>query len=135
MKIVVIDGQGGKIGSLLIEKIKAVRPDAEICAIGSNSHATAAMLKAGGDYGATGENPVVVNCRDADLITGPIGIIAANSLFGEITPLMALAVSESPARKLLLPVNKCNITVAGTEKGQLSDHLKFVAETVKQLEA
>ena len=134
MKIVVIDGQGGKIGSQLIERIKPARPDAEILAIGSNSIATAAMLKAGADHGATGENPVVVNCRDADLIVGPIGIVAANSLFGEITPRMAQAVSESPAEKLLLPVNKCGITVVGTEKGQLSDHLKAVLEAIKRLE-
>ncbi len=134
MKIVVIDGQGGRIGSQLIEKIKPARPDAEIYAIGSNCIATAAMLKAGADHGATGENPVVVNCRDADLIVGPIGIVAANSLLGEITPRMARAVSESPAEKLLLPVNKCGITVVGTEKGQLSDHLRAVIEAIKLLE-
>lgn len=131
MKIVIIDGQGGKIGSQLIERIKAALPDAEIYAIGSNGIATAAMLRAGADHGATGENPVVVNCRDADLIVGPIGIIAANALLGEITPRMARAVGESMAEKLLLPVNRCNITVAGTEKGQFADHLKSAVDIIK----
>lgn len=131
MKIVVIDGQGGKIGSLLIERIKLAAPDAEVCAIGSNSIATSAMLKAGADHGATGENPVVVNCRDADLIAGPIGIIAANALLGEITPRMARAVGESKAEKLLLPVSRCRITIAGAEKGQLADHLESVVDAVK----
>jgi len=133
MKIVVIDGQGGKIGSLLIEKLKTAVPDAEICAIGSNSIATAAMLRAGANYGATGENPVVVNCRNADIIAGPIGIIVSCSLYGEITPRMARAVGESPAQKLLLPVSKCNITVAGTEKAQLADHLNFIAEAAARI--
>jgi hypothetical protein len=85
----------------------------EVCAIGSNSIATSAMLKAGADHGATGENPVVVNCRDADLIIGPIGIVIADALLGEITPAMAVAVGQSKAQKILLPINRCNTTVAG----------------------
>lgn len=97
-KIVIIDGQGGKIGRLLIEqwKASAFPQPYEIYAIGTNSTATAAMLKAGADYGATGENPVVVACRDADVVVGPLGIIAADSLLGEVTPAMAVAGGTVP---------------------------------------
>ena len=114
MKIMIIDGQGGRMGSLLTEKTKnAALPGAQIYAIGPNSIATAAMLKAGADYGATGENPVLVNSRDADYIIGPLGIMAADSLLGEVTPAMAVAVGQSSAMKILLPVNKCNHHVVG----------------------
>ena len=114
MKIMIIDGQGGRMGSLLTEKTKNVAiPGAQIYAIGTNSIATAAMLKAGADYGATGENPVLVNSRDADYIIGPLGIMAADSLLGEVTPAMAVAVGQSSAMKILLPVNKCNHHVVG----------------------
>ena len=110
----IIDGQGGRMGGLLAEKIKkAAIPGAEIYALGTNSAATTAMLKAGADYGATGENPVLVNCRDADYIIGPLGIMAADSLLGEVTPAMAVAVGQSSAMKILLPVNKCNHHVVG----------------------
>lgn len=114
MKIMIIDGQGGRMGSLLTEKTKnAAIPGAQIYAIGTNSIATAAMLKAGANYGATGENPVLVNSRDADYIIGPLGIMAADSLLGEVTPAMAVAVGQSSAMKILLPVNKCNHHVVG----------------------
>ena len=114
MKIMIIDGQGGRMGSLLTEKTKnAAIPGAQIYAIGTNSIATTAMLKAGADYGATGENPVLVNSRDADYIIGPLGIMAADSLLGEVTPAMAVAVGQSSAMKILLPVNKCNHHVVG----------------------
>ena len=114
MKIMIIDGQGGRMGSLLTEKTKnAAIPGAQIYAIGTNSIATAAMLKAVSDYGATGENPVLVNSRDADYIIGPLGIMAADSLLGEVTPAMAVAVGQSSAMKILLPVNKCNHHVVG----------------------
>jgi hypothetical protein len=114
MKIVIIDGQGGRIGSLLIEKIKTSAIHAEVIAVGTNSTATAAMLRAGADAGATGENPVIVNCRDADYIMGPIGIIAADSLLGEVTPAMACAIASSPCEKILLPVNKCSLHIVGS---------------------
>lgn len=119
MKIVVIDGQGGRMGALLCEKIrknqKELPTGTELIAIGTNSAATAAMLKAGADCGATGENPVLVVCRDADFIIGPLGILAADSLLGEVTPAMAIAVGGSPAQKLLLPVNRCNHHVVGVQ--------------------
>ena len=126
-KIVVIDGQGGKMGAALTSQLKASGLDAEIIAIGTNSAATAAMLKAGADAGATGENPVMVNCADADIVTGPMGIITANALYGEITPKMAAAVSASPAQKLLIPVNRCSVTVVGVEDLPLGDYVKLAA--------
>lgn len=119
MKIVVIDGQGGRMGALLCEKIRKKKEklpsDTELIAIGTNSAATAAMLKAGADCGATGENPVLVACRDADFIIGPLGIMAADSLLGEVTPAMAVAIGSSLAQKILLPVNRCNHHVVGIQ--------------------
>lgn len=114
MKIVIIDGQGGRMGSLLTARLKKeTLPGAEIFAVGTNGAATAAMLKAGADYGATGENPVLVACRDADFILGPIGILSADALLGEVTPAMAVAIGQSRAQKILLPVNKCSVHIAG----------------------
>ena len=127
MKIVVIDGQGGKIGKTIIEQIRAIGTECEILAIGTNSLATSAMLKAGADNGATGENPVVIAARSTDVIVGPIGIIAADSMLGEITPKMAEAVGQSSARKVLVPVNKC-FEVAGVQEMTLS---QYVTEAVK----
>lgn len=114
MNIVIIDGQGGQLGVQLIQKIKSNQIDAIITAIGTNAIATSSMLKAGANFGATGENPVIVACRKADVIIGPIGIVIADSLHGEITPKMALAVGQSDAVRILLPMNKCDNIVAGT---------------------
>ncbi len=113
MKIVVIDGQGGKMGSSLISKMLQKRPDLELYAIGTNSVATSSMLKAGARYSASGENPVVVNAADADIIIGPIGIINVNAYLGEISERMVLAITSSPARKILVPYSRCNVFVAG----------------------
>ena len=119
MKIVIIDGQGGRMGGLLAEKIKkAAIPGAEIYALGTNSAATTAMLKAGADYGATGENPVLVNCRDADYIIGRMGIPYRAK---KITPAMATAVGQSRAMKILLPVNKCSQHVVGVTDYSMSE--------------
>lgn len=131
MKVVIIDGQGGRIGQSLVEKIKEAKLSCDITAIGTNSAATAAMLKAGADRGATGENPVLVACRDADVIMGPLGIIAADSLMGEITADMAAAVARSSAMKVLLPVNMCNKIVAGTRSMTMS---ALIQEAVTQLQ-
>ena len=134
MKIVVIDGQGGRMGALLCEKIKKTSQNfpsgTELVAIGTNSAATAAMLKAGADCGATGENPVLVACRDADFIIGPLGIIAADSLLGEVTPAMAVAVGSSPAQKPLLPVNRCNHYVIGVQDYSMA---RLTDEAVEEL--
>lgn len=130
MKVVVIDGQSGRMGQLLIDRMRAAGLPCEILAVGTNALATAAMLKAGADAGATGENPVLVACRTADIIAGPIGILSADSLLGEITPAMAVAVGQSPAKKVLLPVNQCSNIVVGTQSLSLS---KLMDEAVDLL--
>ncbi|MBU3820415.1 MAG: DUF3842 family protein, partial [Candidatus Faecalibacterium intestinavium] len=96
-RIVVIDGQGGGLGRQLVAALAASCPNAELVAVGTNSLATSAMLKAGAARGATGENAVIVNSRSADIIVGPLGIVIADSLLGEITPAMAAAVGQSSA--------------------------------------
>lgn len=130
MKILVIDGQGGKMGAALTEQILRSVPQAELVAVGTNSMATAAMLRAGATAAATGENPVVVNSAGADVIVGPIGIIAANALLGEITPKMAAAISESSARKVLIPVSRCAVSVVGVQEKPLAE---YVREAVQRL--
>lgn len=132
MKVIVIDGQSGRMGRLFIERAKAAALPCEIVAVGTNAIATSAMLKAGAGAGATGENPVLVACRTADVIVGPIGILAADSLLGEITPAMAAAVGQSAAKKLLLPVNQCSNIVVGTQSLTLS---KLMDEAVELLRA
>ena len=113
MKILVIDAQGGGIGRQLITVLKQQMPQAEITAVGTNSAATTAMLKAGADHAATGENAVTVGCRKADVILGPIGIVIADSLFGEITPAMAMAIGQSAAKRILIPMNHCDNIIVG----------------------
>ncbi len=115
LMITVIDGQGGGIGKSIVGKLrKQIEKDKgiTICALGTNSSATNSMLKAGADIGATGENAIIRTVYQSELILGPIAIIAANSMLGELTPEMALAISSSPARKILVPLNRCNITIA-----------------------
>ena len=130
MRIVVIDGQSGRMGQLLIDRMRNAGLSCEILAIGTNALATTAMLKAGADAGATGENPVLVACRTADIIAGPIGILSADSLLGEITPAMAVAIGQSAAKKVLLPVNQCSSIVVGTQSLSLS---KLMDEAVDLL--
>lgn len=133
MKILVIDGQGGKMGNTIIEQLKITIPKCEIIALGTNSIATSAMLKAGADHAATGENPVVFNCTDADIIVGSMGIIVANSYMGEITPAMANAVSKSKAAKVLIPINRCNMFVAGIEELPFGEYTRLAAQKVKEI--
>lgn len=132
MNIIVIDGQGGRMGSLIVEKIKSFGITEKITAIGTNSIATSAMLKAGADRAATGENPVIVNSRNADFIIGPIGIIAADSLLGEITPAMANAVSSCPAFKILIPTNRCNHYISGIRDQSLGDLVEGAVRKLKE---
>jgi len=132
-KIVVIDGQGGKIGALLVGRLKAEAGPKEIYAIGTNSIATAAMLRAGADHGATGENPVAVNCRGADVIVGPLGIVVADALVGEITPAMAVAVGQSRAHKVLLPVNRCNNYIVGIRDMPVSELIEAAIAHIRQV--
>ncbi len=132
MNITVIDGQGGKMGKAIVEQLKKQFPHQEILAVGTNSIATSAMLKAGADFGATGENPVIVAARDADLIIGPIGIVIADSLHGEVTPAMAAAVGQSRARQLLIPVNRCNHQIVGCGNLSLNELISSVIEEVRK---
>lgn len=132
MKLLVIDGQGGRIGRAIVEQLRRHGCGCEIVAVGTNTAATEAMLKAGADNGATGENPVVVNARAADVIAGPIGILAADSLLGEITPKMALAVSASRAKKILVPNSRCNILIAGTPELPFSDAIALAVEAIER---
>lgn len=133
MKVVVIDGQSGRIGQLFIEKAVKANLNCDLIAIGSNAIATSSMLKAGASMGATGENPVMVVSRTADIIVGPIGILAADAMLGEITPAMAAAVGQSNAIKLLLPVNLCNNVVVGTQSLSLSAILDEAVELLRQI--
>ena len=113
MNLLIIDGQGGQLGAQLIKTILNNFENVNITAVGTNAVATAAMLKAGAMQAATGENPVIVACRKADVIIGPIGIVIADSLFGEVTPKIAVAVGQADAIRILLPINKCDNLVAG----------------------
>ena len=133
MNIVVIDGQSGRMGQLFIQRVRAAGLECPITAIGTNAIATSAMRKAGADQGATGENPVVVAGRTADISVGPIGILVADAMLGEITETMALAVGRSGAKKLLLPVNQCGNLVAGTQSLSLSRVMDEAVELLKTL--
>jgi len=130
-RIVIIDGQGGKMGKRLIEELLAIAPDADITAIGTNSTATSTMLKGGAARGASGTNAIKVACRTADIISGPIGIIVADALLGEITPEAAEAIGASNAVKVLVPVSKCGINIAGLEKKTATELIKDAAELIK----
>ena len=132
MNILVIDGMGGGIGKSIIEHIKSKTPDVEITAVGTNSIATSAMLKAGANNGATGENAVVFNCAKADFIIGVTGIIFANAMHGEISPVMAAAVSSSSAHEILLPIDKCNVTVLGLADKPLQSHISEITVKIKE---
>lgn len=113
MKILVVDAQGGGFGKQLVSLLRQEIPEAEIMAVGTNSVASTAMLKAGAHHAATGENAVIVGARKADIIVGPIGIVIADSLYGEITPAMALSIAQSNAKRILIPSNHCDNIIAG----------------------
>lgn len=131
MNLLIIDAQGGGIGKQLVASIRKSLPDLDITAVGTNTTATSAMLKAGANRAATGENAVVVNCRHADVIIGPIGIVIADALLGEITPLMAKAVAQSPAKRLLIPVNHCDNIVVGVNDLNLG---RLVQDVITELQ-
>lgn len=132
MVFLVIDGQGGRLGKLLIEGIRREFPAAEILAVGTNAMATSTMLKAGADEAATGENAVVVASRRADFITGPVGIVIADSLLGEVTPNMAVAVGQSSAVRVLIPMNKCDNLVAGVQMQPVSSLAEDAVLKIKE---
>ena len=132
MQIVVIDGQGGRLGREVVSAVRDAFPAAEIKVVGTNSVATATMLKAGASEGATGENPAIVACRHADYIIGPLGIVIADSLMGEVTPAMALAVAQSPAKRILIPMNMCDNLVAGVDRQPVSDLVADVITKIRE---
>lgn len=128
VKIVVVDGQGGRLGKLLVEAVKERLPQAQVYALGTNSIATATMLKAGADFGATGENPVVRGVMDADAVLGPVGIVVAHAILGEVTPAMAEAVGGCRAKKFLVPMNSCGVVVAGVKEQPLPAYVALAVE-------
>ena len=132
-KVLVIDGQGGGLGRQLVSALAAACPEAELTAVGTNSLAANAMRKAGALRAATGENAVAVNCRSADIIVGPIGIVIADALLGEITPAMAAAVCQSGARRGLVPINHCENYVVGVPDQPVSQLVAAAAQKVKEL--
>ena len=133
MRVLVIDGQGGGLGRQLVAAISAACPDADLTAVGTNSLAAAAMLKAGAARAATGENAVLVNARRADVIVGPLGIVIADALLGEITPAMAAAVGQADAKRILIPVNHCDNYVVGIADVPVGTLVQSAAQKVKAL--
>lgn len=132
MRILVIDAQGGGIGKQVVTALKRELPQAEITAVGTNCMATTAMLKAGADHAATGENAVIVGCRTADVIIGPVGIVIADAMYGEVTPAMSVAIGQSSAERLLIPVNYCNNHIVGVSDISVG---KLIDEVVKEIKA
>lgn len=135
--VLVLDGQGGGMGTQLIKMLAPALPgDCELLAVGTNVLATNAMLKAGAPHGATGENAVIYNAARADLILGPIGMILANGILGEVSPRMATAVSGAAAEKILIPSSHCGVQVAGTQDCRLEEYLQnAVAVALRVLDA
>lgn len=131
MKILVVDGQGGGIGKQLVSQIKNAVPEAEVFAVGTNSFASQSMMKAGADAVATGENALIVNCRKADVIVGPVGIVIADALLGEISPAMATAVAQSNAKRVLIPTNLCDNYIAGIRDTNVSMLISDCIEKIR----
>lgn len=134
MTILVIDAQGGGIGKQLVTAIKQNIPAALVIAVGTNTVATTAMLKAGADEAATGENSVIVGCRRANVIVGPIGIVIADSLLGEVTPKMALAVAQSSATRILIPFNHCDNMIVGVSDLNTGTLIQNAISEIKKLQ-
>ncbi len=132
-RVLVVDGQGGGVGKALVEQIKQYQASCTLIAVGTNALATSAMLRAGADAGATGENAVCFNSRDADVIVGPIGIVLANAMYGEMTPAAAQAVAESRAHKVLIPVQRCCVTIAGVAEKPMMLYIEEAAREVCRL--
>ena len=135
MRVLVIDGQGGGLGKQLVSAVKGYDRGIEVIAVGTNSAATNAMLKAGADQAATGENSVVTVCRSADVIMGPVGIVIADAMLGEITPRMAQAVGQSTAKRILIPVNLCDNIVVGIENMSMGRRVECAVDALKEIMA
>ena len=132
MRVLIIDGQGGGLGRQLVTAVKEYDQDIEVLAVGTNSAATNAMLKAGADQAATGENSVVVASERVDVIMGPVGIVIADSMLGEITPRMAVAVGQSRAKRILIPVNLCDNIVVGVNDVSMGKNVQNAIESLKK---
>ncbi len=130
MNILIIDAQGGGIGKQLVSAIKSNISDAIVTAVGTNTVATSSMMKAGADRAATGENAIIVNSKKADVIVGPVGIVIADALLGEITPRMAKAVAQSSAKRILIPINHCDNIVVGVSNLNVS---KLIQDVINEL--
>ena len=133
MNVVIIDAQGGKIGRQLVSAIKKALPETCVTAVGTNGTATAAMLGAGADQAATGENAVIVACRTADVILGPVGIVIADSLMGEVSPAMALAVGQSAAKRILIPFDHCNNIIIGAADMSVGKRIQAAVDALRGL--
>lgn len=133
MKILIIDGQGGRIGRQLVELITERFSGADITAVGTNSIATSAMIKGGAKNAATGENAVLTACRKADVIIGPLGITVADSLLGEVSPAMAVAVGQADAVRIFIPMSRCSNIVAGTGEESVSALIEDAVDKLAQL--
>ena len=133
MRILVIDGQGGGIGRSLVELLVKNFPDAEVGATGTNSIATETMLKGGPSFAATSENAILFNAAEADVIIGPAGIIMANALHGEISPAIAMAVSSSKAKVVLIPMNHCRAYIAGVEEKKVAEYLQDAVDIIRKI--
>ena len=133
LKLVVIDGQGGGVGKSLVTALKSRMPDQKVIALGTNVQATAAMLRAGADAGATGESAIRYQCKSADIILGVTGILHANAMMGEISPGIAAAVSLSEAQKILVPLERCGLLIAGVGKQPLDSLIRQAADMAAQL--
>lgn len=132
MKVLIIDGQGGGLGRQLVAAVKEYDRSIEVLAVGTNSAATNAMLKAGADQAATGENSVAVASKKADVIMGPVGIVIADSMLGEITPRMAVAVGQSSAKRILIPVNLCDNIVVDVSDASMGRNVQSAVEALKK---
>lgn len=133
MNILIVDGQGGGVGKQLIQSLKSAFADDFIMAVGTNSAATSAMLKAGASAAATGENAVAVAAKKADIIAGPIGIVIADALYGEITPKMALAIAQSNAKRILLPFQHCDNVIVGVGDFNIANLIELAVKEIKYL--
>jgi hypothetical protein len=130
--IAVIDGQGGGVGSVIIKRLREnLGEEVEVIGLGTNAMATGAMLKAGANKGASGENAIVQTVKTAEIIIGAIGIVLANSMMGELTPRMAEAIASSPATKYLLPLKTLGLEIVGASKEPLP-HL--VDQMIKRIQ-
>ena len=132
MRVLIIDGQGGGLGRQLVTAVKEYDQDIEVLAVGTNSAATNAMLKAGADQAATGENSVVVASERVDVIMGPVGIVIADSMLGEITPRIAVAVGQSRAKRILIPVNLCDNIVVGVSDVSMGKNVQNAIDALKK---